>query len=438
MTQEENIRIPNNPEQKEKAEITPQEKQKRKKMIVYPVLFLAFAGCMWLIFSPSSDKETPEGTNGFNSDIPLPKQDVIIEDKRKAYEQEQIRERQEEKMRTIQDFAFMLGEENNQKEEFDYSEDEPFRSGQYYDKPSKKSSSSIQSSAYAYQDINRQLGSFYETPKEDAEKEELKKQIEELSSRLDAQQNVKMTADEQFAILERSYQLAAKYTNNANPEPVKQVNTTTSSPNKAQVQTVKAFSNQVVSGLETEISDEDLMVFFTKPRNLGFYTAVGTQKIDEKNTIKACIHEEQTVMNGQNVRLRLLEALQAGNVIIPRNTLFTGTAKIQGERLDIVITSLEYEGTIIPVELLVYDSDGQKGLYVPSSLEREALNEAMASVGAGLGSNFTINQNAGAAIATDAARTVIQGGSQYLSKKLRTAKIKLKANYQVLLYEKPL
>ena len=44
-----------------------------------------------------------------------------------------------------------------------------------------------------------------------------------------------------------------------------------------------------------------------------------------------------------------------------------GTGKIQGERLDIEITSLEYDGTIIPVELAVYDTDGQPGIFIWAS-----------------------------------------------------------------------
>ena len=155
-----------------------------------------------------------------------------------------------------------------------------------------------------------------------------------------------------------------------------------------------------------------------------------------KNTILACIHEDQSVMDGQNVRLRLLEPLQAGHIRMPKNSLLSGTARVQGERMDINISSLEYEGNIIPVELVVYDSDGQKGLSVPSSLEMQALNEGMANIGAGLGSSFTVNQNAGTAIVSDLTRGVLQGGSQYLSKKFRTVKVNLKADYKVMLYTK--
>lgn len=36
-------------EEKPKRELTPQQAQQRKKMIVFPLMFLAFAGCMYLI-----------------------------------------------------------------------------------------------------------------------------------------------------------------------------------------------------------------------------------------------------------------------------------------------------------------------------------------------------------------------------------------------------
>lgn len=76
-------------------------------------------------------------------------------------------------------------------------------------------------------------------------------------------------------------------------------------------------------------------------------------------------------MDGQTVKLRLLEPLQAGNVIVPKNSLVSGSAKVQGERLDILVSSLEYAGNIIPVELAVYDSDGQRGFPFPRHWNRK-------------------------------------------------------------------
>lgn len=57
------------------------------------------------------------------------------------------------------------------------------------------------------------------------------------------------------------------------------------------------------------------------------------------------------LIDGQSVRLRLLEPMRAGEMVIPRNALVTGMGKVQGDRLGIDITSLEYAGTIIPIEL---------------------------------------------------------------------------------------
>ena len=73
---------------KPKRELSPKEVQQRKKMIVFPLMFLAFAGCMYLIFAPSGKgKADVESVGGFNADLPLPAEDGIIADKQTAYEQ---------------------------------------------------------------------------------------------------------------------------------------------------------------------------------------------------------------------------------------------------------------------------------------------------------------------------------------------------------------
>ena len=46
---------PQEKKEKERKELTPAEIQRRKKMLVYPLIFLVFAVAMWLIFAPSSD-----------------------------------------------------------------------------------------------------------------------------------------------------------------------------------------------------------------------------------------------------------------------------------------------------------------------------------------------------------------------------------------------
>ena len=427
---------------KEKKELTPQQIQQRKKMLIYPLMGLVFLGSMYLIFAPSDkDEAKVENVGGFNADIPQPKGDGIISDKKTAYEQEQMENKQADKMRSLQDFAFSLGEENGNGEDLTLIDDAPA------EKPKtnvidfgagapNNSRSSIQSSAAAYRDMNRQLGSFYETPKEDKEKEELKRQVEELTARLDAKENGAGNMDEQVALMEKSYELAAKYMNGGQQEQVAQAIPTATVQGKGNATPVKSVSDRTVSGLQQPMSNAEFVAEYSKPRNYGFNTAVGSGYSMGKNTIRACVHNDQTLMDGQTVKLRLLEPLQAGNVIVPKNSLVSGSAKVQGERLDILVSSLEYAGNIIPVELAVYDSDGQKGLSVPSSLEQEAAKEAMANIGAGLGTSISFAQSAGQQVAMDITRGLMQGGSQYLAKKFRTVKVHLKANYQVMLYAK--
>ena len=191
-------------EKKPKRELSPKEVQRRRKMIVFPLMFLAFAGCMYLIFAPSGkEKAETESVGGFNADIPLPAEDGIIADKQTAYEQAMMSRKRQDRIQSLQDFGFIGDDETEepQAEAGLMPEEDP--------KPVRGGGAS--SSATAYRDINRQLSTFYETPPEDREKEDLKRQVAELTEKLERQREATPTADEQMALLEKSYELAAKY-----------------------------------------------------------------------------------------------------------------------------------------------------------------------------------------------------------------------------------
>ena len=415
-------------EDKPKRELTPQQVQQRRKMIVFPLMFLAFAGCMYLIFAPSGKEDVNvESVGGFNADIPLPAEDGIIADKQKAYEQAMLNRKQQDKIQSLQDFGFTGDNETEEPQaEIDLMPEE--------DVPPQRGGGASYS-ANAYRDINRQLRTFYETPAVDEEKEDLKRQVAELTDRLQQQQNATPTADDQMALLEKSYELAAKYMNSGQGQ-VAQIPLTGGIDRKPDAVAVQAIRETTVSGLQQPMSEADFIRVYSQPRNYGFNTAVGTGYAMGRNTVAACIHQDQTLTDGQAVKLRLLEPMQAGNIVVPKNTLVAGTAKVQGERLDILVSSIEYAGNIIPVELAVFDTDGQKGLSVPSSMEQEAFNEAMANIGSGLGTSISFARSAGQQVAMDVTRGLMQGTSGYLAKKFRTVKVKLKAGYKVMLYAK--
>ena len=422
-------------EKKTAKPLTPKQLQQRKKLMVYPLMGLLFLGSMWLIFAPSEKREVNRDTVGaFNADIPLPENDGIIGDKRKAYEQAQAERRQAEKVRSLEDFAFSE-ESDADGVEMELPDSEPER------EPFRDYSGNggRRSSVAAYRDINRKLGSFYEEPKVDGEKEELKRQVEELTAKLEERERQAGGIDDQVALMEKSYELAAKYMGqNGRDGATVQVPATGQDGNGLgqPAVAVQAARERTVSGLQQPLSDAEFMRRYSQPRNYGFNTAVGSGYALGKNTIAACIHQDQTVMDGQQVKLRLLEPLQAGNLTIPRNTVVSGTGKVQGERLDITVSSVQYQGNILPVELAVYDNEGMKGLCIETSLEREAAKEAMANIGGGLGTSISFARSAGQQVAMDITRGLMQGGSQYLAKKFRTVKVHLKAGDPLMLYAK--
>ena len=425
-----------------KEPLTEAQRQKRKKMLVYPLMGLMFLGSMWLIFAPSAEEKAAEqaGT-GFNTDMPLPTDAAIIGDKEKAYEQAKLEEQRRERNRAVQDLASLFeseeGQDNKDNEE-DYDLLNPGGSSSGYTGGGNRTPTAIHSSANAYRDINTTLGNFYDSPEEDPEKEELQKRVEELEAMMEQQQEQPSFMDEQIALLEKSYELAAKYTGKNG----QQENTVTDENEKPTVRNGKAVAmpvgqvrERVVSSLAQPMSDAEFVAGYTDERNFGFNTAIGMTGEESKNTIAACVHTDQTITDGQAVRLRLLEPMRLAGRIIPRNTVVVGGARVQGERLGIELTSIEYGGTIIPVELAVFDSDGQEGIFIPGSMEIDAVKEIAANMGSSLGSSINISTNAGAQLASDLGKGVIQGTSQYIAKKMRTVKVHLKAGYKVLLYQ---
>ncbi|SJZ73118.1 Bacteroides conjugative transposon TraM protein [Segatella oulorum] len=433
-------------------ELTEEERQRRKKFVIYPLMFLLFAGSMWLIFAPS-EKEEEKQAKGFNTEVPDPTAAELIGDKKKAYEKEMMEEKEQERSRAMQSLSSMFGEmtggqPEQSSEELALKTDLSERDNGFGSRTAAPQDG-FHASASAYQDINRTLGSFYEAPREDPEKEELRARLAELENRMSSeQQSPAITVNDQMALLEKSYQLAAKYMPSGGGQSSSNMalasDGETVSEGKAVVTTrngkavafpVSPVSEQVVSALAQPMSDSTFRSEYVKERNYIFHTAIGTAPLTEKNTISACVHTRQTVTDGQTVRFRLLEPMLVSGREIPRNTSVVGVAKIQGERLNVLISSLEYHGNIIPVELAVYDTDGQAGIFIPGSMERSAAKEIVAGMGTSAGSSMNFSTDAGAQLAADLGKGLIQGTSQYFSKKMRTVKVHLKAGYKVLLYQ---
>ena len=288
-----------------------------------------------------------------------------------------------------------------------------------------------------YQDINRQVGSFYEEP---ASKSNVQEQaaLEERVKELERQLQEKNETEQQLALVEKSYEIAAKYapagTAKTQPgTPAIPAPGNTGKGNKTVYSPVSQASRNVVSFLSAPMSDSVFMKEYTKPRNLGFHTVAGIGQATKKNSIDACINETVTVTGGQEVKIRLLEPVQAGDFLVPENTLVSGSARISGERMNIEITHIQYAGNIIPVKMLVFDMDGNQGISVPGSEELSAVKEIAANMGTSMGSSITITDDAGSQLLADLGRSIVQGASQYVGKKMRTVRVTFKTGHRVLL-----
>ena len=418
-------------------------KEQIKKILVYGGMVMLCLVSFYFIFKPSKEQVQAEQQKvGFNAELPDPRGAGIEADKIAAYELEDMRVKQEQKMRTLEDFTAMTTDD--EEEEVVEIPEEPRYTGggggSSYRGGSSSRSNSFSTSTSAYNDINATLGSFYEEPREDPEKEALKAELEELKQSMAQQQNSQPTYADQVALLEKSYELAAKYmpgnTAATSEGAAEEVESTTRS-GKAKAQPVGQVSKPVVSALAQPVSDSVMIARMAQSVGGSFHTAVGeASKQTARNTIKACVHGDQTIISGQSVRLRLLEAMRVGKYVLPRNTLITGEGSIKGERLDIEILQVEHNGTIIPVELTVHDNDGQAGIFIPGSMEASAAKEMAANLGQNLGTSISItNQSAGDQLLSEVGRGAIQGVSQYISKKMREEKVHLKSGYTLMLYQ---
>ena len=378
---------------------TPAEKERLKRIAVYTLLVLSCLVCFWIIFAPGSDDDAVKGKA--NMELPDQTSAGMPDTKLKAYEQEAAQKDKAHNDSTINAVSLQLDTVTAPAEPTVPDE--------------------IQNSAAAYQQAQASLQDFY-VPEynESAQVAELQAWLDELEMQNSMAQQQTQQPNE-MELLERSYQLAAQYTGNGNAGNVPPPQT--DEKGKRNVQPVQNVTHNVVSTLSAATNDR------------GFNTSVGLKRSVGKNTITAVIAGNQSVTNGQSVRLRTTEPMWIGSRLIPRNTALVGAARLQDERLEIEISSVECQGSIYDVELKVYDSDGQEGINIPNSMETDALHEIGANMGSTMGSSINISTDAGAQIASDVGRGLINGVSQYLTKKMRTVKVHLKSGYRVMLYQ---
>lgn len=414
------------------------QKEQLKKGLVFGGLGLLFALSMWFIFAPSG-KDKSAAQQGLNDSIPQATTEQLTGNKLKAYE---------------------LGDKSRQEEQ---TREEMGRLSDYFAQntvPSESeraeaaaSTAKIESSMHRYEENNRLLNSFYAPDPNEQEREALRSELDNLKKEL-AAKNENEDAEEkrQLALMEKSYQMAAKYlpqpssqtaipTNAFTPAKEKGALNTSATPQASSTGSLPAMEvlaerKQVVSSLNQPQSDEDFIKEYgTKPRNLGFHSLTSAVPAVPRNTLSVVVDRTATLKEGDNVALRLLETAKVQGLHIPRQSRLIAKAKIEGNRLHLLVKSIEVEGRIIAVKLSAYDTDGQEGVFIPGSEDINALKEVGANIGGSMGTSFTFASSAKDQIISEAARGVMQGASQLLQKKLRTVKVILKGGYRLFLVQ---
>ena len=409
------------------------QKEQLKKVLVFAGLGIIFALAMWFIFAPATKEQTDAG-EGLNDNIPQATTEKLTENKLKAYELVDHTTQEEQAREEVGRLAEYFQQEGSSAES---------------DPQEAVVGNKIESSMQRYEENNRLLADFYGSDPYEEEREAMQQEIDDLRRELHelSQQDDDEEA-KQLALMEKSYQMAAKYLPAAGASPAHgampmgEQSQMASPPSGGAAKDeapmeIIADHKPLVSTLDQPMSDEEFMEMYgAKERNMSFHSLSNSSvHSGERNTLCVVVDKTTTPKEGDYVALRLLETARVQQTSIPKHSLLMAQAKIDGNRMHLLIKSIEVNGRILPVKLSAYDTDGQMGVYIPGSEEVSALKEMGANVGGSMGTSFTFSSSAKDQIISEVTRGVMQGAGQLLQKKLRTTKVTLKGGYRLFLVQ---
>lgn len=160
----------------------------------------------------------------------------------------------------------------------------------------------------------------------------------------------------------------------------------------------------------------------------GFYGLDQEAAAGAESGLTAVVEHTQQLVSGNTVQLMLTKALSVAGTLIAENTFIYGIAALSGERLKIKISSLRSGDLILPVNLSVYDLDGNEGIYIPGALSRTVAKQQLGSQVQG----YDLDTN-GFSVGAQAASAGIQMGKMLLGRKTRLTQVTLREGYKVLL-----
>lgn len=400
--------------------------EKYKKHIVFALMGIVFLGAMYLLFKPE-DKEFIT----HNDSVPEAITQGMPTDKVKAYEKELWEQKQQENENQMHSLADYWNE----------SQEESNGSYNHQDYSKEPTYTPYQSSYQNYKQSQEVLSSFYDNTT-NPETDKLKKQIEELEKQLEEKDTpTPITIDSQLELMEKSFQMAAKYLpgsqNQSELSPSNETTNAKTISSKKQVLTVVDKTNkEVVSSLIKPMSLQDFLPINIQS-NQTFYTAEGESKTqNHKNSIRVSIKEDQVIINEGYIKLKLLESIVINGALLPETSTLIAKVKVSNARLELSVNSIKIDDSIIDTELIGYDNYGQKGLGVLDLQEISASKEIIANMGQTAGTSISMSRSASDQIAGDLTKGLIQGVSGYFSKKVKAQRVTLKQGQELFLVPK--
>jgi hypothetical protein len=133
------------------------------------------------------------------------------------------------------------------------------------------------------------------------------------------------------------------------------------------------------AALEQHTPREVLSVSLQKDSETVFNTVKPAPQ--NRKFIAAMVNEQLLVKGESRICLKLLQDIYAGDERIEKGTVLYALVRgFSTQRIQISVHSILHRGELLPVNLEVYDMDGIKGLYVPSSTFRD-LSKELGSAG---------------------------------------------------------
>ena len=404
------------------------DKAKLKQWLVMAIIAVIFFGALYMILRPYLNKEDKGGNGQLITNVPDADVAKLPEDKLSAYkgsdlvslDEEQVDPRLQrlyDEQDNADDSIEYTNSRNPRREEYDPYEDEGYQSSQEMYAQFVREQEEQDRMAR----LEEQVVALEREKQDLAEEREYLAQLGEIKDRQIAANDI--------------YSNAYKP---ASPEPVPEPPKDPNAPVSFDAVGAKTVDPSVVSTLSQSGRDASSQQAHEALLQNRFTTSVGLLRSEAiaKNTMRAIIDETKTIKLGDEIKMRLMEDIQIGSMKVPKGTIIVAKSNLSGNRLQLKVTSIEYKERIIGVDLSAFDLNGQEGLYVPLSTEAvglKALGEGLAETATG---GISIQQSGKDQILTNVSNGLIRSGGNYLRSKAGEVKIKIKAGYQLYLYDK--